>query len=92
MSNAESVRQKILDIINSNIENTNLQLNQADEDLVAMGIDSIKFISIVVALEETFEIEYPDDFLLITQSNTLNKLGNIIADALEKKITEGAAE
>lgn len=92
MSNAERVQQKILDVINSNIENANLQINQADEDLVAMGMDSIKFISIVVALEEAFEIEYPDDFLLITQSNTLNKLVSIVAGALEKKNTEGAAE
>lgn len=92
MSNAESVQQKILDIINSNIENANLQLNQADDDLVAIGMDSIKFVSIVVALEEIFEIEYPNDYLLITQSNTLKKLESIVAGALEKKNTEGAAE
>lgn len=92
MSNAESVRQKILDIINSNIENVNLQFNQADEDLVDMGMDSIKFISIIVALEDNFEIEYPDDFLLIAQSNTVNKLASVVASALEKQNTEGAKE
>lgn len=92
MSNAESVRQKILDIINSNIENVNLQFNQADEDLVDMGMDSIKFISIIVALEDNFEIEYPDDFLLIAQSNTVNKLASVVASALEKQNTEGAEE
>lgn len=92
MSNAENIQQKILGVINSNIKNINLQLNQANEDLVAMGMDSIKFISIVVALEEIFEIEYSDDFLLITQSNTLNKLVSIVTGTLEKKNAEGAAE
>ncbi len=63
-----------------------------NEDLVALGMNSIQFISVVVALEETFEIEYPDEYLLITQSNTLNKLVGIVSDALEKKNKEGAAE
>ena len=89
MSNTESIRKKILDIVNSNIENADLQFDQADEDLVALGMDSILFISIVVALEGDFDIEYPDDYLLITQSNTLNKLVSIVSDALEKN-TEGA--
>lgn len=86
MSNVESIQQIILNIINSYIEDASLQPNQSDEDLIAMGIDSIKFISIVVALEETFEIEYPDEFLLMTQSNTLNKLVSIVTGALESKM------
>lgn len=63
-----------------------------NEDLVVMGMDSIKFISIVVALEEAFEIEYPDESLFIAQSNTLKKLVSIVSDALEKKSAEGATE
>ena len=85
MNNRESVQDKILEIVNSNIENASLQLNQADEDLVTMGMDSISFISIIVALEEAFEIEYPDEYLLITHSNTLNAITNIISAELEKK-------
>lgn len=82
----------ILDIINENIENVNITHDQLDEDLSTHGMDSIKFISIVIALETAFEIEYPDDFLLITQSNTLNKLANIVSEVLDKKNTEGVKE
>lgn len=82
----------ILDIINENIENANIKHDQLDEDLSQRGMDSIKFISIVIALETAFEIEYPDDFLLITQSNTLKKLADIVSETLKKKNTEGAAE
>lgn len=73
-----------LGIINENIESANITHDQLDVDLSQHGMDSIKFISIVIALETTFEIEYPDDFLLITQSNTINKLASIVAEALEK--------
>ncbi|TCL56199.1 acyl carrier protein [Kineothrix alysoides] len=59
-----------------------------NEDLVSMGMDSIKFISIVVALEEAFEVEYPDECLVITHSNTLNKLASNVSEALEKKTEE----
>ena len=78
----------IIDIINKNIENANITHNQVDEDLSQQGMDSIKFICIVIALETAFEIEYPDDYLLITQSNTLNKLASIVFDTLENKNAE----
>ncbi|MDR2043347.1 MAG: phosphopantetheine-binding protein [Clostridium sp.] len=87
-----NIKSEILDIINTNVEKAEITIEQADDDLVALGMNSISFISIVVALEATFEIEYPDECLLITQSNTLNKLANIVFDALEKKDTEGATE
>lgn len=92
MNDIENIKVKILDIINSNVENANLQLDQADEDLVALGMSSISFISVVVALEGAFEIEFPDEYLLISQSNTLNILANIVVDALEKNSAEGAVE
>lgn len=88
----EAIINDILGIINENIENVNITHDQLDEDLSIHGMDSIKFISIVIALETAFEIEYPDDFLLITQSNTINKLISIVSEALEKKIAEGVAE
>lgn len=33
-----------------------------------------------------------DEYLLITESNTLNKLVGIVSEALEKKNVEGAKE
>ena len=85
MSNVEGVLEKILAIVNSHIDDSAITADQNDEDLVAMGMDSIKFISIVVMLEEVFEIEYPDEYLLVTQSNTLQKLVSIVSETLEKK-------
>jgi len=77
------IEARIIQLVNSTIE-TDFNSENMEDDLGQAGMDSIKFISIVVALEEAFEIEYPDECLLITQSNTLRKLAGIVSDALEK--------
>lgn len=70
--------ESILEIVNANIENSEISLEQVDEDLSQQGMDSIKFIRIVISLEETFEIEIPDEKLLITEMRTLNKLLEVV--------------
>lgn len=82
MNNLESVQDKILEIINANIESADIQIEQADEDLSLIGMDSITFIKIVVALEETFEIEIPDEKLLITEMGTINKMIDVVSTVL----------
>lgn len=70
--------EKVLDIVNSSIENVNINKDQLDDDLVAIGMDSITFIRIVTLLEETFKCEIPDEYLLLTEMNTANKIFNIL--------------
>ena len=43
-----------------------------------MGMDSITFIQIVVALEEEFECEIPDEKLLITEMDTVQKIVDVL--------------
>ena len=45
-----------------------------DFDLVLLGMDSLTFIKIIVAIEEEFKCEFADEVLLISQLNTINKL------------------
>lgn len=85
MESITNIKEDILNIINSNVENINLQLEQTDEDLSELGMNSVSFISVVVAIERYFEIEYPDEYLLISQSNTLSVLTNIISEVIKKK-------
>jgi acyl carrier protein len=82
MNNVLDIQEKILEIINSTIEDEKIQPNQADEDLSLIGMDSTKFIKIVVTLEETFEIEVPDEKLLMTEMGTLNKMIGVVSTAL----------
>ena len=57
------------------IEITNQML---DDDLSEKGMDSIAFIKIVVTIEEVFECEIPDEKLLLTEMNTVNKMLGIL--------------
>lgn len=65
---------KVLSIINSNIENSDLSYEQIEEDLTELGMDSILFIRIIVDIEENFECEIPDSKLLITEMNSVKKI------------------
>ena len=76
-----NIQEKILEIINDTIEN-GVSKNQVDDDLSQLGMDSLKFISIVVTLEENFDIEVPDEYLLMTEMNTVRKMVKIVSEAL----------
>lgn len=84
----EDVIDKVLQIINCNMENTKLSAKQIEEDLSILGMDSIAFIHIVVALEEEFDIEIPDEYLLLTEMNTISKIAEVISATLDNQNKE----
>ena len=51
-------------------------------------MDSIAFIHIVVALEEEFDIEIPDEYLLLTEMNTISKIAEVISATLDNQNKE----
>jgi acyl carrier protein len=83
MENIAQITNKIINIINDYAENVNIGLEQKNEDLYLLGMNSISFIQIVVALEETFSIEIPDEKLLVSEMGTLNKMVNIVSTELK---------
>jgi len=79
----EDIIKIIIKNINENSENKEaIELN-IETDLMELGMDSITFIKIVVAIEETFEIEVPDEKLLITEMNTASKIIEVVSFALK---------
>ena len=70
--------EKIIEILNTNIENANITAEQADKDLREFGMDSILFIHTVVSLEEEFDCEIPDEKLLLLELNTVNKMYEVL--------------
>ena len=76
---------RILDVVNKCINSKEdedmieIDNTQLDDDLVELGVDSITFIRIVVELEELFEIEIPDEKLLITEMGTIHKIVEVVA-------------
>ena len=70
--------EKIIKIININMEKSEITIEQAEDDLSTLGMDSITFIRIIVSFEEEFECEVPDSKLLLTEMNTVNKMYEVL--------------
>ena len=84
----ESIKEKIIKIVNANLKESNeksvdIVIEQENYDLSQLGMDSISFIRVVVALEEAFEMEIPDEYLLITEMNTISKMADVISAVLD---------
>jgi len=57
-----------------------------------VGMDSITFISMVVEIESHFNMEVPDDFLLMEYFKFLDDVVIIIADVISSKNKKGGSE
>ena len=77
----EQLYDKIINILE---ENGIYVSDDWDEEL---EFDSITFISTIVCLEEEFDIEVPDDFLLFENFKTFRQYMNSIGDILSKRDT-----
>lgn len=82
---SNEISEKVLDIIKTNI-GIEICPWQLDKDLTVMGMDSISFIQIVVALEDDFEIEIPDEKLRLEEMGTFNKITMVVASALNARV------
>ena len=65
---------KVIDVINSNIDELNLTSEQFDVNLTELGMDSYAFIRMIVGLEEAFDCEIPDSKLIISEMDTVGKI------------------
>ena len=70
--------EKLQKIQNCLEENGIEELNDGTLD----NVDSISFISSIVSLEEEFNIEFPDEYLLIEKMNNINNICLIIESLL----------
>ena len=75
--------EKVIEILNANTENAEITEDKFDENLSELGMDSITFIKIIVALEEEFECEIPDSKLLISEMNTMKKILDVLQNLYE---------
>ena len=55
-----------------------LTREQLDNDIFELGLNSMSFIQIIIALEEEFNIEIPENKLLITEMNTVSKMVDVL--------------
>lgn len=65
-----------------------LTMEQAEMDFSEMNIDSFVFINLIVTLENDFEVEIPDEYLLMSELNCVKKVYDVIQDLMECKKNE----
>lgn len=77
------IKSKLIDMLaamfpNSGVDKDILEYTDLMDDL---GMDSITFISIIVEIEDVFEIIVPDDMLLMEKFRNVDLIIQIIEDA-----------
>ena len=84
--------EHVLKIVNENLFSDDLEIednekkkekyivtkDRKDVNLEDYGIDSISFIRIIVALEEFYECEIPEDKLLLSEMGTVQKIMDVL--------------
>lgn len=76
------VRNKLITILN----NIGIIVDEEEEDinLIDYGINSISFISFIIAVEKEFKISLPDEILIIESVSSLNGFSNYINEFICK--------
>ena len=82
------IMEQICKLINENLElNVDAADIGADDSLVPLGMDSISFIKLIVAIEREFDIEVDDEYLLINRLDTKGKLNELL-ERVVKNVTK----
>ena len=83
----ERIKQEVIELISELFKDKGFDIDILEYvDLIDdLGMDSITFISIVVEVEAHFNIEVPDDMLLLENFKCVEDIVSIIENALSKK-------
>ena len=76
--------KNIINIVSWGLGNSDPISISNDEDLILLGLSSISFVTIIVSLEEEFQITIPNEKLILSQMNTIDKISEIIEMEMEK--------
>jgi amino acid adenylation domain-containing protein len=68
------IQKRAFEVIIENLSEKKLDDILFDMDFISVGLDSITFIKIVVALEGEFDFEFDDEMLLITKFPTIKSM------------------
>lgn len=84
----ETIKQEVIELISELFKDNGFDIDILEYvDLIDdLGMDSITFISIVVEIEAHFNIEVPDDMLLMDNFKKVDNIVNIIMNELDSKV------
>ena len=84
---AETVKQQVVGMISELFKDQGFDIDIIEYvDLIDdLGMDSITFISIVVEIEAHFDIEIPDNMLLLENFKCVDDIVSIVENEISKK-------
>ena len=74
---------QIAGIIESYLNDLELDEILYETNLAELGMNSIAFIQTIVEMEDRFQIEIPDEYLLISEMDTVYKMASIVMSLTE---------
>lgn len=83
----EKIKQEVIELISELFKDKGFDIDILEYvDLIDdLGMDSITFISIVVEVEAHFNIEVPDDMLLLEKFKCVDDIVSVVENELSKK-------
>lgn len=77
------MKEEIYDVIKQNLSNS---ADVSDDTaLMEIGIDSVGFITMIIALEEEFNIRFEDMQLVYDNYRTIGQLATVVQQVIENK-------
>lgn len=82
----DEIKEKVIKLCNEVFEDSDIDADMIEyvdfsDDL---GMDSIKFISLIVEIESRLNIIIPDDYLLIDYFNNIDNIMQIVMSEINK--------
>ena len=74
----EKVRKLVIEIVGKYVMLNNEDENLYEQSLTNMGMESISFVRIIIDLEEQFEIEIPDELLIRSGLDTIQRITEVV--------------
>ena len=87
------IKVKILEILSILFQNSGVDTDVLEYvDLIDdLGMDSVNFISLIVELEAEFDIQIPDEWLLIDKFRECSSILSAVEELIVQKETEGGS-
>lgn len=93
MMEKSEIKVKILEIMSILFQNSGVDTDVLEYvDLIDdLGMDSVNFISLIIELEAKFDIQIPDDWLLIDKFRECSSILSAVEELIVQKETEGGS-
>lgn len=84
------IKQKTIEILSNLFKNSGIETDMLEYvDLINdLGMDSINFISLIIELETEFDIQIPDEWLLVEKFRECSLILSAIEELIAQKETE----